>query len=155
MGAVLVSTGASYDAARAGRTHQAPEDVAALSALPGWTIHVPGHPDEVERAFARALGEEGRVYIRLSEEVNPGPVDGDGLVVLRVGSDGAPLIVAVGPTLGETLEATVVLDATVAYLATVRPFDANGLRGALRGIDVVSSSRPRRHLIGRGRKGSR
>ncbi len=42
VGAVLVSTGASYDAARAGRTHQAPEDVAALSALPGWTIHVPG-----------------------------------------------------------------------------------------------------------------
>jgi transketolase len=45
VGAILVSTGASYDAARAGRTHQAPEDVALLAALPGWTIHVPGHPD--------------------------------------------------------------------------------------------------------------
>jgi transketolase len=132
-----VSIGASYDAARSGRTHQAPEDVAALSALPGWTIHVPGHPDEVERAFTRALIEDGRVYIRLSEEVNPGPVDGDGLVVLRLGSDRAPLVVAVGPTLGETLEAAVDLDATVAYLAMVRPFDADGLRGALRGTDVV------------------
>src|SRR5206468_7438464 len=38
LGAVLVSTGASYDAARSGRTHQAPEDVALVAALPGWTI---------------------------------------------------------------------------------------------------------------------
>src|SRR5436309_703224 len=55
VGAVLVSCGASYDGSREGRTHQAPEDVALLSALPGWTIHVPGHPDEAERLFARAL----------------------------------------------------------------------------------------------------
>src|SRR5262245_54532984 len=119
LGAVLVSTGASYDAARSGRTHQAPEDVAALSALPGWTIHVPGHADEFERAFARALGGDDRVYIRLSEETNAQPVAGDGLVVLRRGSDAAPLILAVGPTLDQALEATVDLDATVAYLATV------------------------------------
>src|SRR5262245_41236084 len=99
VGAVLVSTGASYDAAAEGRTHQAPEDVAALSALPGWTIHVPGHPDELERVFARALNADDRVYIRLSEERNPAPVDGDGLVLLREGGAGAPLVVAVGPTL--------------------------------------------------------
>src|SRR5215469_3275505 len=37
LGAVLVSTGASYDASTAGRTHQAPEDVAIMAALPGWT----------------------------------------------------------------------------------------------------------------------
>jgi transketolase len=137
VGAVLVSTGASYDAARSGRTHQAPEDIAALSALPGWTIHVPGHPDEFETAFARALVDDDLVYIRLSEEVNSEPVEGEGLVVLRRGSDDAPLVVAVGPTLGETLKATVDLDATIAYLAVVRPFDAEGLRAASRGADVV------------------
>src|SRR5216684_7367562 len=53
--AVLVSIGASYDAARAGRTHQAPEDVALVAALPGWTIHVPGHPDEAERLTRSVL----------------------------------------------------------------------------------------------------
>src|SRR5262245_48741916 len=99
VGAVLVSTGASYDAARAGRTHQGPADVLLLSALPGWTIDVPGHPDELERSFARALNADDRVYIRLSEERNPAPVDGDGLVLLREGGAGAPLVVAVGPTL--------------------------------------------------------
>ena len=57
VGAVLVSTGASYDASSSGRTHQAPADVALLAALPGWTIHVPGHPDELERALRRARRE--------------------------------------------------------------------------------------------------
>jgi transketolase len=137
LGAVLVSTGASYDASSSGRTHQAPEDVAALAALPGWTIEVPGHADELERAFGRALAHDGRVYIRLGAEANAAPVDGDGLVVLRRGSDGAPLVVAVGPALEETLAATADLDATVAYLSTVRPFDRAGLAAALRGTDVV------------------
>jgi transketolase len=137
VGAVLVSNGASYDASRAGRTHQAPEDVAVLAALPGWTIHVPGHPDEVDRVLTEAIAGDDRVYIRLSEEANHAPVSADGLVVLRDGSDEAPLVVAVGPALVETLAATADLDATVAYLATVRPFPHEALRAALRGTDVV------------------
>lgn len=137
LGAVLVSTGASYDAARAGRTHQAPEDVTALAALPGWTIHVPGHPDEVTRLFMRALATDDRVYIRLSEEENVARVDGDGLVVLRRGSAGTPLVLAVGPSLSETLAATVDLDVTLAYTATPRPLDGDGLRALALGTDIV------------------
>jgi len=119
LGAVLVSNGASYDASRAGRTHQAPEDVALLATLPGWRIEVPGHPDELERAFTRALATDERVYIRTTLERNHAPVSGDGLVVLR---DGSPLVVAVGPTLTPVLEATSDLAVGVAYLTTVRPF---------------------------------
>jgi transketolase len=137
VGAILVSTGASYDGATSGRTHQAPGDVALLSALPGWTIHVPGHPDELERVFVRALAGDDRVYIRMSEESNAAPVHADGLAVLRRGSDSAPVVVAVGPALDETLAATRELDVTVAYLATMRPFDADGLRALVRGTDVV------------------
>ena len=135
LGAVLVSTGASYDASHSGRTHQAPEDIAALAALPGWTIHVPGHPDELERLFTRSLAGDDRVYIRMSEETNDAPFHGDGVVVLREGS--GPFVLAVGPTLGETLAATEDLDVTVAYLATPRPFPDAALREALRGPDVV------------------
>src|SRR6185437_13725918 len=102
-----------------------------------WTIQVPGHPDELETLFRRALAGDDRVYIRMSDEANHAPVHGDGLVVLREGSETAPLILAVGPTLAPTLEATVDLDVTVAYLATVRPFDADGLRAALSGQEVV------------------
>jgi transketolase len=137
IGAVLVSTGASYDGARSGRTHQAPADVALLRALPGWTIHVPGHPDEVARYVRRAVAGDDLVYVRMSEEVNSLPVDGDGLVVLRRGSESAPLVLAVGPTLDQVLAATEDLDVTVAYASTVRPFDAAGLREALTSTDVV------------------
>jgi len=138
LGAVLVSTGASYDAARSGRTHQAPEDVAAAAMLPGWTIHVPGHPAELERVFRHSLSGDERVYIRMSEEENHARVDGGGFTVLRRGSPGAPLVVAVGPTLTPVLEATAGRDVGVAYLATVRPFPHEGVRDALGdGTDVV------------------
>jgi transketolase len=138
VGAVLVSTGASYDAARSGRTHQAPEDVALLAALPGWTIHVPGHPDELERQLQRSFGGDDRVYIRLSEESNGAAVDGDGgLALVRRGSAQAPVVVAVGPTLDEVVAATADLDVSVGYLATVRPFDHEGLRRIAGGTDVV------------------
>jgi transketolase len=135
VGAILVSNGASYDASTEGRTHQAPEDVALLSALPGWTIHVPGHPDEMERLFTGSLAGDDRVYIRLTEESNHAPVHGDGLVVLR--SNDEPFVLAVGPTLGPVLAATAELDVGVGYLATVRPFPAEALRAAVRGTDVV------------------
>jgi transketolase len=138
LGAVLVSIGASYDAAREGRTHQAPEDVALVAALPGWTIHVPGHVDEVDLLLRQALADDGRFYIRLSEETNHARVDGGGFTMLRRGSPGAALVVAVGPTLRPVLEATVDRDVTVAYLATVRPFPHDELRSALgSGTDVV------------------
>jgi len=137
LGAILVSTGASYDAAREGRTHQAPEDVAALAALPGWTIHVPGHADELEHLFRDALRGDDRVYIRLSAEANHARVDGGGFTLLRRGTTGAPLVLAVGPTLAPTLAATAELDVGVAYLATVRPFPRAALPEALADGDAV------------------
>jgi transketolase len=137
VGAILVSTGASYDASTAGRTHQAPADVALISALRKWTIDVPGHPDELERALEQALAGDGRNYIRMSEETNLTAANGEQVNILRRGSATAPFVLAVGPTLTPTLTATADLDVTVAYLSRVRPFDADGLRGGVTGTDVV------------------
>ena len=69
-GAILVSIGGSYDAAEEGRTHQSPGDVALLGTLPGVTIHVPGHADEVDRMLREEVARDGTAYIRLSEEAN-------------------------------------------------------------------------------------
>jgi transketolase len=129
VGAVVVSTGASYDYPGAGRTHQAPGDVALLDTLPGWTVHVPGHPAEVSTLLRSAMAEDGPVYVRLSERTNAEALaDGPGLRTVRHGREG--VVVAVGPMLRPVLAAVATLDVTVLYAATVRPFDAAGLRAA-------------------------
>jgi transketolase len=137
VGAVLVSGGASYDYPFYGRTHLAPGDVGLLDTLPGWTVHVPGHPDEAERLLRDAAAGGGRVYLRLSLPANQhalaGP--GAGLSVLRTGASGT--IIAVGPLADAVLAATAGLDVTVLYAATVRPFDGAALRATLTVPDVV------------------
>ncbi|ASW57216.1 transketolase family protein [Plantactinospora sp. KBS50] len=137
VGAVLVSVGASYDAARSGRTHQSPGDVALFDTLGRWTVRVPGHPSEVAPLLRSAVAQDGSVYLRLSSQSNTaGHPGADRLRVLRRGTPGAPLVVAVGPVLDATLTAVAALDVTVAYTHTPRPFDTAGLR-ELAGREVV------------------
>jgi transketolase len=141
-GAVLVSSGASYDYSEYGRTHQSPGDIALLDTLPGWTVHVPGHPDEAERQIRAAAGGRGLVYVRLSTEANAVPLDSsllDGepgrLTMLRRGSRGT--VLAVGPLADAVVDATLGFDVTVLYAATVRPLDVATLRDSLQAPDVV------------------
>ena len=138
LGAIFVSVGASYDVAAAGRTHQAPEDVAIMSTLPGWSVHVPGHPDEVEAILRDAAGGTGLDYIRLGTSVNPKAIAySSGLTVARGGSERAVTVIAVGPMLAPVLEATTDLDATILYASTIRPFDAETLRDVLASPAIV------------------
>ncbi len=132
-GAVLVSIGASYDASTEGRTHQAPGDVALIATVPGFAIHVPGHPDEAEQLLRREFARDGRAYVRLSAETNAEPRPVEQLAVVREGRSGDPLILAVGPTLDPVLEATADLAVTVAYTSTVLPFPAAALRAIATG----------------------
>ena len=80
--AVLVSIGASYDAARSGRTHQAPEDVALIDSVPGFSVVVPGHPAEVRGLLRGAVGtlDAGSTYLRLSTREQPGGAAAVGFV---------------------------------------------------------------------------
>ncbi|MGA5125375.1 transketolase family protein [Streptomyces pseudogriseolus] len=139
-GAVLVSAGASFDWPTGGHTHMAPGDVALLDTLDGWTVHVPGHPDEAETLLRHAVAAcDDKVYVRLSLQSNAEgrPVDGQRFLTVREGRAG--VVVAVGPMLDAVLAATEGLDVTVLYATTVRPFDADALRRATgtAGTDVV------------------
>nr|MDT0661818.1 transketolase [Micromonospora sp. DSM 115978] len=129
VGAILVSIGASYDGSSEGRTHQSPGDVALFDTLGDWTVHVPGHPDEVPSLLRAAARHDRRVYLRLSEFSNEqARTDADRLRIVRLGGPQAPLVVAVGPMLDATMSAVAGLDVTVAYTHTPRPFDPAGLR---------------------------
>ena len=136
--AVLVSIGASYDAARAGRTHQAPEDVALIDSVPGFSVVVPGHPAEVRGLLRGAVDglDAGSTYLRLSTEGNrEARLVWPGLQVVQSGR--RAVVVAVGPMLSPVLDAVGDLDVTVAYTTSVRPFDGEGLRALLSGSSVV------------------
>ncbi|WP_371496326.1 transketolase [Kitasatospora sp. NBC_00374] len=139
VGAVLVSASGSYDWPAGGRTHMAPGDVALLDTLPGWSVHVPGHPDEAETLLRHAAADgDSLQYVRLSVHGNgtARPVRPGRFLTVRRGS--GAVVLAVGPMLDAVLAATEGLDVTVLYAATVRPFDAAGLRAALGGrADVV------------------
>ncbi|MZE75887.1 transketolase family protein [Streptomyces xinghaiensis] len=140
LGAVLVSAAASFDWPAGGYTHMAPGDISLLDTLDGWTVHVPGHPDEAETLLRHAVAAgDDKVYVRLSVQSNADalPVDGARFRTVREGRSG--VVVAVGPMLDAVLTATEGLDLTVLYATTVRPFDGPALRRATgaAGSDVV------------------
>jgi transketolase len=139
VGAILVSVGASYDDSTAGRTHHSPGDVALFDTLDHWTVHVPGHADEVPPLLRAAAGHDGRVYMRLSTQANAVPHHtGAWLKTLRHGRLAA--VIAVGPILDRVLKATEGLDVTVAYTNTPRPLDLAGVRAL--GHDTVVMVEP-------------
>ncbi|MFH9268462.1 MULTISPECIES: transketolase family protein [unclassified Streptomyces] len=141
VGGILVSAGGSYDWPAGGFTHMSPGDVALLDTLEGWTVHVPGHPDEAEALLRESVAGDDRVYVRLSLQANREalPVSGTaGFTVVREGRRGT--VIAVGPMLDNVIAATEGLDVTVLYATTVRPFDTAGVRRAVRAeatADVV------------------
>jgi transketolase len=139
VGALLVSAGGSHDLPKGGETHFGRRDVALLDTLDGWTVHVPGHPREMEALLRQAVLGDDRVYLRLSDQSNAAALDvrRPGLHVVRRGSAASrAAVVAVGPLLDRTLAATEDRDVTVLYAATVRPFDHETLRAAP-GADAV------------------
>jgi transketolase len=137
VGGVLVGSGGSVDNTAGGRTHQAPGDVALIDTLPGWTIHVPGHADEVEAALRLAGGGDGRDYLRVVAQQNRTafPVRPGRFHVVRRGRAGT--VLAVGPMLDPVLAATEGMDVSVLYANVVRPFDAATLRETAVAPDVV------------------
>ncbi|WP_328689615.1 transketolase [Streptomyces phaeochromogenes] len=140
VGAVLVSASASFDWPSGGYTHMAPGDIALLDTLDGWTVHVPGHPDEAETLLRHAVAAgDDKVYVRLSVQSNAEALAVDGARFRTVREGRAGVVVAVGPMLDTVLAATEGLDVTVLYGTTVRPFDSAALRRATEsaGTDVV------------------
>ncbi len=137
VGAVLVSSGGSYGWPQGGETHFGQRDVALLDTLDGWTVHVPGHVDEVEWMLRAAAASVDRVYIRLDGVSNDHPharTDGS-MTVLQQGNSGT--VISVGPMTDRVLAAARGRDVTVLHSSTVRPFDGTTLRATLTAPDIM------------------
>jgi transketolase len=68
--------------------------------------------------------------VRLSTRENAAAYPADGtFTVVRTGREA--VVLSVGPTLDQVLDATSTMDVTVLYANTVRPFDRAGLRAAV------------------------
>lgn len=112
----FVSVGASFDYAALGGTHHAPGDVAALLAVPGLKIFLPGHEKELDDMMRTRVMQESLNYFRLSEISNADhninrPGEGS---VLRNGDRGT--VIVFGPLLDPALEAIEAANLQVIYL---------------------------------------
>ena len=139
VGAILVSVGASHDWAAGGYTHHAPGDIACLSTLPGWCLHVPGHPDEAETLLRDAATRYEPTYLRLSDAANAHPRSTDrGRLQIELREPSATCtVIAVGPMLDRVHEAVAGRRVNLLYTSTVQPLDKTTLREVATGTDIV------------------
>jgi len=142
LGGTFLSTGASYEYSAEGGTHHSPADAGALLLIPGFEVVAPGHPDELD-SLLRATYANGRpTYLRMSAARNARAVDVEPgrLEVMRRG--GEVIVIAVGPMLDRTLQATRDLDVTLVYATTIAPFDAATLLSVAGARPVVITVEP-------------
>ncbi len=137
LGVLVIGVGGSYDYGSEGTTHHSPGDVQALLTIPATQVLVPGAAAEADH-LVRDTYANGRItFLRTQIVANreARPVELGRLLVERRGSRAT--VIAVGPMLDRTLEATADMDVTVLYATTLNPFDADTLGRELAGNDVV------------------
>lgn len=127
-----------------GSTHQAVEDVAIMSAIPGMTVLTPCDANETRQAVRAAAEIEGPVYIRVVRNDVPDYVSegkfSTKLRTLRDGSDVA--IIAHGVMVEAAMEAADLLakdgvSARVVNVSTMKPFDYEGLDEIAKSVKAI------------------
>lgn len=141
---VGISAGVSYGAL--GSTHHSTHDLAALRAIPGITIVVPADNHEARAAAHAAHASHAPIYVRIGKRPVP-DLPGDSAFELgrarRVRDGGDLTFIAIGETVwlayaaAERL-AQEGLECGVLSMHTLRPLDAEAVRGAARTRAIVT-----------------
>lgn len=137
LGGNFISTGASYDMASWGCTHQCPGDVGILKNVPDIEIVVPGNAAEFDSLFKQSYNNGHPTYFRLSAGNNTEncKVTFGKANVIKKGKRAT--IIAVGPMLEKVKEACKDLDVTILYYTTLQPFDRRTLRKNISGNKII------------------
>ena len=138
----IAGTHAGFAAGHLGPTHHALEDLAAMCALPGVTVVVPGDADQAAQSVWQTTDIPGPVYLRLGKDATPSlrtAMPGGRLPAFTVGTaqrlrEGGDLaIVACGPhpvhaavAASDALTASGI-QAAVLNMHTLAPFDVAAL----------------------------
>jgi len=133
LGVLVITVGGSYDYGSEGPTHHSPGDVQALLTIPATEILVPGAAAEADRLVRATYANAHVTYLRTQTVANDEARDVEfgRLLVERRGSGAT--VIAVGPMLDRTLEASAGMDVTVLYATTLSPLDADTLNSELAG----------------------
>jgi transketolase len=137
LGGNFVSTGASYDMASWGATHQCPGDVGILKNVPSIEIVVPGSAAEFDSLFKQSYNDGRPTYFRLSGKSNADnqEVAFGKASVIKTGKRAT--VIAVGPMLERVRQACGELDVTILYYTTLEPFDHKALRDNIQGGKII------------------
>lgn len=129
-----------------GATHQAVEDVAIMSAIPGMTVFTPCDAAEAKKAVRAAAQIEGPCYIRIGRNMmqdyltDNTPWSVGKIQVLADGTDA--MVLAHGVMLEAAMTARELLakdgvSVKVVNVGTMKPFDREGVLREAKGVRVV------------------
>ena len=132
-----------------GKTHQSIDDIALMRVLPGMTVFSPVDAVETAKIVRTMADIKGPCYIRLNRNDLPVYVDPDEeyhigkLRMLRDGSDA--VVFATGVMVSQALKAAEDLEkeglsVRVVSVSTIKPLDAQALKGYCRGVRAVVTS---------------
>lgn len=139
----IVALGSGFSFAQDGTGYQIFEDIALMRVLPNMKIIVPGDYIEATAAFEAMLMDYGPTYLRLNN-LTVGNFHSKGykfkfgkIDLLREG-DGKVVIFSAGVMMSKCIEVANFLkergvNVTLVNLPSVKPFDAEGVAGVLKG----------------------
>ena len=129
-----------------GKTHQSVDDIAIMRVLPNMKVFSPADYYETKK-IVKAMAEiDGPCYIRVNRNDVPVVTDPDEpfeFGKVKVMKDGADVVIfATGYMVSQSLDAAKLLEAEgisakVVNIATIKPFDAEGVRAAAKGMKAA------------------
>ncbi|MFC1920660.1 transketolase family protein [Chloroflexota bacterium] len=142
----LVATHSGISAGEDGASHQAIEDLALISSLPGFTVIVPADAIETAQAVKTAAATEGPFYIRLCRPNTPVIFDENyrfelgKAAMLKQGTD--VTIIAIGILVDAAMQAaenlaTKGINCRVLNMSTLKPIDEAAIISAAKDTGAI------------------